>query len=125
MKIDEDGLPTRGWSGARTLVARCSIDIPLRQDDGYVEPLQGGVSVSPPPEENLPPSRLPRVLGGKGKDPLWRLETDDLPDELAYRPDPGAPDTHGFIEPAREISFADYLDAVHGTRADWRRLRVE
>jgi hypothetical protein len=125
MRIDDDGLPKPGWSGARTLVARCSIDIPLRQDDGFVEPLQGGVSVSPPPEENLPPSRLPRALGGKGKDPIWRLETDDLPDELTYRPDPDDPDTHGFIEPARVMSFADYLSAVHGTRDSWTRLRTK
>ena len=119
MKVDEDGRPKAGWSGARTLVAQCSIDIPLRQDDGFVEPRMGGTSVSPPPPENLPPSRLPREMGGKGKDPIWQLETDDLPRELTYRPDPDAPDTHGFIEPSWAMSFGDYLNAIHETRDMW------
>jgi hypothetical protein len=123
MKVDEDGFPKPGWSGARTLVARCSIDIPLGQDDGFVAPRMGGVSVSPPPPENLPPSRLPRDayshLGGKGKDPIWELETDNLPRELTYRPDPDSPDTHGFIEPTWVMSFADYLSAAHDTRSQW------
>jgi hypothetical protein len=122
MKVGADDKPKPGWSGARTLVARCSIDIPLHQDSGVVEPRMGGVSVSPPPAENLPPSRLPREMGGKGKDPIWQLETDDLPRELTYRPDPDLPDTHGFIEPAWVMSFMDYLKAVHGTRDLWTRM---
>jgi hypothetical protein len=119
MKTDEDGLPKPGWSGARTLVARCSIDIPLRQDDGWVAARMGGMSVSPPPPDNLPPSRLPRDMGGKGKDPIWELETDSLPRELTYRPDPDIPDTHGFIEPSWVMSFEDYQKAVHETRGLW------
>ena len=122
MKVGDDGRPKPGWSGARTLVARCSIDIPLRQDDGFVEPGMGGVSVSPPPPENLPPSRLPVDMGGTGKDPIWELETDELPSELTYRPDPDTPDTHGFIEPSRVMSYGDYLSAVHGTRSLWRLM---
>jgi hypothetical protein len=77
------------------------------------------MSVSPPPPENLPPSRLPRDRGGKGKDPIWQLETDDLPRELSYRADPDDPDAHGFIEPSWVMSFEDYQKAIHGSRTRW------
>jgi hypothetical protein len=70
MKLGEDELPKAGWS-ARTLGARCNIDIPIAED-GCVEPEMGGVSVSPPPPENLPLIRLPRELGGREKIPCGR-----------------------------------------------------
>ena len=66
------------------------------------------MSVSPPPPENLPPIRRPPEYGGEGKDPVWQLDTDEPPEELIYRPDPDAPERHGFIEPSRRMPFKEY-----------------
>jgi hypothetical protein len=117
MKPDEDGLPKPG-SSARTLGARCNIDIPINED-GFVEPEMGGMSVSPPPPENLPYIRRPPKYGGTGKDPVWAVDTDKLPEELGYRPDPERPDEHGFIEPSRRMVFEEYQRAIHATRGLW------
>jgi hypothetical protein len=117
MKRGEGDLPKPGWS-ARTLGARCNIDIHINED-GFVEPETDGMSVSPPPPENLPHIRRPPEFGGTGKDPVWELDTDQLPEELIYRPDPGDPDRHGFIEPSRQMTFEEYQRAIHGTRSLW------
>jgi hypothetical protein len=117
MKPNEDGLPKPGWS-ARTLGARCNIDVPVNED-GFVEPETGGMSVSPPPPENLPYIRRPPEYGGAGKDPVWEVDTDELPEELGYRPDPERPDEHGLIEPSRRMTFEEYQRAIHGTRVLW------
>jgi hypothetical protein len=117
MKLGEDDLPRTGAS-ARTLGARCNIDIPT-SEDGFVEPGTDGMSVSPYPPENLPPHRRPPEFGGEGKDPLWELETDELPEELRYGTDPDRPEEHGFIEPSRRMPFEEYQRAIHGTRGLW------
>jgi hypothetical protein len=36
----------------------------------------------------------------KSRDPVFELDTDELPEELIYRPDPENPEEHGFLEPA-------------------------
>lgn len=79
----------------------------------------GGMSVSPPPITNLHPLRLPREYGGFGKDPVFEIQADELPESLRYRPDPANLEGHGFIEPSRKMSFEDYERAVHGTRSLW------
>lgn len=119
MKLGENELPKTGWS-ARTLGARCNIDIPI-SEEGYVSPeaSPGGISVSPPPPENLPPWRLPRELGGTGKDPIFELDTDELPEDLTYTPDPTDPEGHGLIEPTRVMTFEEYQRALHRTRDLW------
>lgn len=121
MRADEDGLPLIGKT-ARFLAVRPDRDIPL-DEDGFVEPGTEGMSVSPPPMTNLPPVRLPREYGGEGKDPAFEIETDELPEDLAHRPDPKAPERHGFIEPSRRMPFEHYERAVHATRALWRLVR--
>lgn len=121
MKAAQDGLPSTGRS-ARTLGARPGVDtgdLPVGAG-GAVEPETGGMSVSPPPPENLIYFRRPPEYGGTGKDPLWQLETDELPPELRYRPDPENPEGHGLIEPARRMTFDEYKDALHATRRLWR-----
>jgi len=117
MKRGEDGLPKPGAS-ARTLGVRATIDIPVGEDE-YVWPEMGGMSVSPPPPENLSPWRRPPEFGGTSKDTLWELDTDQLPDALRYRPDPDNPDAHGFIEPSRPMTFEEYQRALHGSRGLW------
>lgn len=121
MRVEGDGLPLVG-NTARTLGARPGADtgdIPVGAA-GVVETETGGMSVSPPPPENLVYFRRPVEYGGTGKDPVWELETDELPEELAYRPDPVNPEGHGFIEPSRQMSFDDYQQALHATRRLWR-----
>lgn len=82
MRIGGDGLPMAGPT-ARTLGARPGSppdgDIPIV--GGMVRPGTGGMSVSPPPPENLPPHRRPPEYGGKGKDPIWEFETNDTKSE--------------------------------------------
>jgi hypothetical protein len=121
MKRGEDGLPETGAS-ARTLGARAWVDIPVDEDES-VEPEMEGMSASPPPPENLPYIRRPPEYGGVGKDPVWELETDLLPEELRYRPDPDSPDKHGFIEPSHRMTFEEYQRAIHGTRELWTPMR--
>lgn len=69
MKAETDGLPKVGRSG-RELGVR--IDGPTRDlavaQDGTVEPGTGGMSVALDAAQNLPKPRLPRSLGGEGRD---------------------------------------------------------
>ncbi len=87
---------------------------------GLVLPETGGMSVSPPPPDNLLEHRRPPEYGGIGKDPIWELQSDALPPELTYRPDPSKPRSHGFVEPAWPMLLDDYLDALRSTRGLWR-----
>lgn len=124
MRAAEDGLPQVGETGRYLAVRRSGrfrdIDV---DEGGMVGPETGGVSVSPPPPENLPEQLRPPGFGGYGKDPLWELDTDDLPPELRYCPDPKNPTGHGFVEPAAPMLFEDFERAVHGTRSSWRAVR--
>jgi hypothetical protein len=125
MRAAPDGLPMIGPT-ARTLGARPGSppegDIPIV--GGIVNPGTGGMSVSPSPSSNLPPHRRPPEYGGKGRDPLWECDTDDLDGaKLSYRSDPELPRTHGFIEPVRRMRFEEYQEALGATRSLWRRLR--
>jgi hypothetical protein len=82
-----------------------------------------GMSVSPPPPENLPVHRRPAEFGGTGPDPVWEFETEELPEGLRYSPDRRNPQGHGYIEPARRMSFEEYQRLLHSTRGLWRLVR--
>lgn len=122
MAAASDGLPATG-SSARTLGARPTIDVPL-QPGNRVYPGTGGMSVSPDDPHNLPRHRRPSEFGGIGRDPVWSVRPADLGPELRYRPDPLNPTEHGFVEPAQEMSFANYQSALEATRPAWRRWGV-
>jgi len=126
MKADEYGESEIG-NTARTLGVRTGGRRPdiVVAASGLVLPETGGMSVSPPPPENLPEHRRPDEYGGIGKDPVWELETDSLPPELTYRPDPKEPDRHGFIEPVRPMHINDYETFLHMTRRLWRPFRSD
>jgi hypothetical protein len=89
-------------------------------EDGSVEPGGGGMSVSPDTPRYLPPYRRPPKYGGDGKDPVWELETADLPDAVAYVPDVGPRPTHGLLEPAWSMTLEDFELALAETRDSWR-----
>lgn len=116
MKAGDDGLPAVGeterYLGARPTGKFRDIDV---SPTGLVFPGTGGISASPPPPENIP--RLIRERG----DPVWRLETEELPGGLRYRPDPDPEkrDIHGFIEPSAAMAFEEYQAAIHSTRELW------
>lgn len=123
MRAAADGLPKTGETG-RYLGVRPGVDI-LVDEGGFVDPGMEGMSVAPPPVENLAEHRRPPEFGGGGKDPVYDLETGELPDDLAYRPDPANPSGHGFIEPTRRMPFEEYRRTIHATRSLWRRLRQD
>ena len=119
MKDDGHGQPLCGTS-ARTLGVRIEGDI-LIQEDGTVEPSTGGMSVAIDDPRHLPPHRRPPAHGGWGPDRVWRIEVDDLPSSLVFRPDPEDPLRHGFVEPMETMMLADYQDALAASRAMWSR----
>lgn len=141
MRPDRDGLPKVGSAGsrlgARPGYAEDELDPAdrirpgdyIRPDirvsaEGLVQPGTGGMSTAMPPIDNLPPHRRPPKHGGDDRRyEVYELETDDLPDELRERVDPHVPERHVFIEPAREMSFEAYQQALHSTRALWRPVR--
>src|SRR5580658_6844767 len=73
MKEDRDAYPITG-SSSRTLGVR--IDGPSRDIlvamDGTVSPRTGGMSVALDTAQNLPKHRLPKSLGGEGRDPVFK-----------------------------------------------------
>lgn len=78
MRADQaDGLPAIGETG-RYLGVRPGVDI-LVAPDGFVDSGTEGMSVVPPPVENLVDHRRPPDFGGTGKDPGFELDTEDLP----------------------------------------------
>lgn len=89
MRDDGEGCPECGPS-ARKLGVRLDGDIAI-SEDGNVEPNTGGMSVALHKTENLPRHRRPTQLGGRGIDPVWEIEDEDLPGSLALRIDPENP----------------------------------
>src|ERR1039457_677447 len=74
MKEEADGLPKIGRS-SRELGTR--MEGPIRDlsvgEDGTVEPGTGGMSVALDAAQNLPKPRLPRSLGGEGRDSVFTM----------------------------------------------------
>ena len=117
MKEDCDGKPRVGRS-ARTLGVRIEgkySDIPINEK-GKVHPKKGGMSVTPNTLERLPVFRLPKSLGGEGRDPVFSFQVVDLPSTLALRRDKP---NHALIEPSKCCLFEEYEQNLHGTREDW------
>jgi len=59
---------------------------------------------------------------GYGRDPVFMLDDQELGPRLRYRPDPDRRDRHGFIEPARPMTFGAYQQALWSTRKRWRKV---
>ena len=115
---DADGLPETGTS-SRTLGARPGAppkgDIPI--EDGVVRPGHG-MSVAPDDPLNLPPHRRPPEFGGTGKDPVWEIYEDELGPNLIF--DQDSP-SHGTVQPNTDITWDEYLRALHETADRWRK----
>ena len=114
---NENGMP-KVTPSARGLGARAGVggDIPV-DVHGMVHPETGGISVSPSPQD-LPGHRRPPEFGGTGKDPVWKMNTDDLGPDLKHVPDkPG----HGTIQPSRSMHVDDYQKALAETQQKWKK----
>jgi hypothetical protein len=120
MRKDETGRPRCGSQGS-LLGVRPGVDI-IPDASNLVDRGTGGMSVTPDDPARLPPHARPQRLGGLGRLPIFGLETDRLGELLAYRPDPVAPNRHGFVEPSKRMSFDDYQAALAATRCDWREV---
>jgi hypothetical protein len=95
--------------------------VPATHALDLVQPGQGGLSVSPDDPLNLPYFRRPPEWQGAGRDPVWVILDTALAPDLCYRPDPSQ-SGHGFIEPIRPMSLADYQRALEQTRRLWSRV---
>jgi hypothetical protein len=119
MKAESDGLPKVGRSG-RELGVR--IDGPIRdlhvERDGTVEPRTGGMSVALDAAESLPIHRLPRSLGGEGRDPVFAMFTTGVPRTLLVRTDRYP---HALVEPTRRCPLPEFESDLASTRSIWSR----
>jgi len=124
MKADKNNLPLAGQT-SRTLGARPGGppdgDIPILEN-GLVLPSSGGMSVAPNDPRHLPPHRRPRSLQGNGRDPVFKLQVELLPESLKVRQDKS---THAMIEPSNECFFDFYQNQIHNTQSDWILFHVE
>jgi hypothetical protein len=89
--------------------------------DGTVSPGTGGLTVCHEAPSRLPAHRRPPSHGGTGPDPIWAIDSDDLPGRLTHRADSGRPEL-GFLEPTEPISLFLYEDGLLSTRKRWRRV---
>jgi len=120
MKEDTDGYPVAGRSG-RTLGVRVEgpiRDIPVAED-GSVAPATGGMSVALDEAQHLPKPRLPKSLGGEGRDPVFRMSAEALPPTLLVRPDRYP---HACVEPLRRCNLTQFESDLTGTLRHWSKV---
>lgn len=118
MKSEADNLPVLGQS-ARELGARPGKDIPV-DDQGNVNPLTGGMSVTADAVVYLPAHRRPSAFNGTGKDPVFSIRAEQIPDSLTPRQF-GSPH-HYLIEPCKCCTFTEYQLNLHSTRPSWVKV---
>jgi RHS repeat-associated protein len=115
---NDNGSPQIAQS-ARGLGARVGPGLDIEADaHGMVHPGTGGISVAPSVGD-LPAHRRPPEFGGTGKDPVWKMNTDDLGSDLKHVADkPG----HGTIQPSRSMHVDDYQKALAETQQKWKKV---
>jgi hypothetical protein len=119
MKAEPDGLPKVGRSG-RELGVRIdgpTRDLPVGQD-GTVEPGTGGMSLALDAALNLPKHRLPKSLGGEGRDPVFSMVRTNIPSTLLLRQDRYP---HALMEPGRRCLLSVFESGLAGTRSLWSK----
>jgi hypothetical protein len=117
-KTQPNGQPLCGAAGSM-LGVRPGVDI-TPDGSGQVQPVTGGMSVTPGDPVYLPPFLRPASLGGHGTLPVFALDSNALGEKLTYRPDPAKPTKHGFVEPAIAMLLTAYSAALAETAAAWK-----
>jgi hypothetical protein len=74
------------------------------------------MSVALDAAQNLPKHRLPKSLGGEGRDPVFKMSSAALPAALLARSDRYP---HALVEPAVVCLFEHYEKNLWGTRVLW------
>ncbi len=121
MRQDADGLPLVGPS-ASTLGVRPGIDIDVDHHDQVILNHKG-MSVSPS-WQDMPLFRIPKRLGGQGKNNTFCYKRGSLP----FRQTPFAlglellPDspTHGVVRPRKVVPLAQFEADLAATREEWQ-----
>jgi hypothetical protein len=110
IRQDADGKPWLSDLVAKGLGVREGVDI-FPDDEGVVHPGKAGPSVCGRPKY------IPLFLRDE---PIWELDTNELPEYLVYKEDTDKPPgRHGFIAPAYAMDLSDYQDAIAETRDLW------
>ncbi len=78
----------------------------------------GGMSVALDAAQNLPKPRLPKSLGGEGRDPVFSMFTAKAPRTLLLRPDRYP---HALVEPERRCALEEFESNLAGTRSLWSK----
>ena len=86
--------------------------------DGFLDSLIEGLSVRPDTIYNLPPSMLPKRLGGEGRLPVFSIRVDQLGDKLRYQPDFRNKE-HGFIVPVFRMKVDEFQEALVALAEYW------
>ena len=127
MTSSADGYPLIGAT-AKTLGARPKVSLPREQGDividadGMVWPNTGGMS-SNTDIASIPSFRLPEALGGGGKNiELFRISDTEIPTGLIFHFETT---THGFMEPARPMSYQEMQELLHSTRYAWQKVQPQ
>jgi hypothetical protein len=94
----------------------------LKPDEqGYVGPGRGGVSVAPDPTRLRAEFRPIRYPGGLSKLPLFAIDEPRLGEPLQYHPDgEDRRSDHGVIEAAGRMFVDEYQAAIAATEPSWR-----
>jgi len=123
MIVAVDGLPELGRS-ARTLGVRLSDQSPNEDVKALIpdDPVfygGGGMSVTPNDPRDLIRHRRPREFGGTGNDPVWVIDSAELPVGLDFRQDKPK---HGLIEPTRGtiLKLGDFEMLLNASRNFWK-----
>lgn len=117
----KDGDAPRLSDSSSGLGVREGHDLPV-DEEGYVEPEAGGMSVTPEDPRLMRQSLRPRALGGTGRHPLWALDEGHLPADLSWRPHG---EGHGVVEPTQRTTFASYRTALQLTRPSWDEVALD
>ena len=115
MKEGPNGQPLLEES-ARGLGVRPGTDLDII--DNMAISNEKGISVAPDDPMNLKDFRRPPEYNGTGKDPVWEIDTKDLPSGLEFFQD--SP-THGVLRPDQNMPYEGFQKLLEETLPFWKR----
>jgi hypothetical protein len=86
---------------------------------GHGGPNTGGMSVALDQAHNLPKPRLPKSLGGEGRDAVFQLFARELPPALLVRQDCYP---HACVEPVSRCALSLYESSLATTVRYWSKV---